>query len=68
MRPVRGNKDLYSFSGSCTKFTYSCSARQNLYQFFQSIFGLRADVEIGPNWADFDTSLSEAEIEYAAGV
>ena len=41
MRPIGGNKDLYCFSGPRTKFTYSCSARQNPYEFFQSIFGLR---------------------------
>ena len=34
MRPVGGNKDLYAFSEPCTKFTYSCSARQNPYEFF----------------------------------
>ena len=34
IRPVRGNKDLYGFSGPCTKLTYSCSARQNPYEFF----------------------------------
>ena len=28
------DKDLYCFSGSCTKFTYSCSARQILMSFF----------------------------------
>ena len=28
-RSVGGNKELYGFSGPCTKFTYSCSARQN---------------------------------------
>ena len=40
------------------------------YELYQSIFGLslRADAEIGPERSDFDTSLSEAEIEYAAGV
>ena len=30
-RPI---KDLYAFSGRCTKFRYSCSARQNTYEFF----------------------------------
>ena len=41
MRPVRGNKDLYCFSGPCTKFTYSCSARQILMSFFSgfSVWG-----------------------------
>ena len=38
------------------------------YELYQSTFGLRADAEIGPERSDFDTSLSEAEIEYAAGV
>ena len=38
------------------------------YVFFQSIFGLRADAEIGPLRSDFCTFLSEAEIEYATGV
>ena len=28
------DKDLYCFSESCTKFTDSCSARQNTYEFF----------------------------------
>ena len=28
------DKDLYCFSGSCTKFTYSCSARQIIMSFF----------------------------------
>ena len=37
------------------------------YELYQSIFGLRADAEIGPERSDFDP-LSEAEIEYAAGV
>ena len=27
-------KDLYAFSGRCTKFRYSCSARQNTFEFF----------------------------------
>ena len=43
MRPVGGNKELYAFSGPCTIFTYSCSARKNPYEFCQSIVGLRAD-------------------------
>ena len=34
MRPVGGNKDLYCFSGPCTIFTNSCSARQNPHEFF----------------------------------
>ena len=38
------------------------------YEFFQSIFGLRADAEIEPLRSDFCTFLSEAEIEYATGV
>ena len=38
------------------------------YELYQSIFGLRADAEIGPERSDFCTFLSEAEIEYAAGV
>ena len=41
------DKDLYGFSGPCTKFTYSCSARQNTCEFFQSIFGLR-DTRLSP--------------------
>ena len=40
------DKDLYGFSGPCTKLTYSCSARQTLMSFFPSSFGLRADVEL----------------------
>ena len=38
------------------------------YEFFQSIFGLRADVGICPQRAIPNMPLSEAEIEYAAGV
>ena len=28
------DKDLYCFSGSCTKFTYSCSARAKILMSF----------------------------------
>ena len=35
------DKDLYGFAGPWTKFTYSCSARQNTDEFVQPIFGLR---------------------------
>ena len=45
-----------------------CAPDSYRYELYQSIFGLRADAEIGPERSDFDTSLSEAEIEYAAGV
>ena len=38
------------------------------YEFFQSIFGLRAGGRICPLRANPATLLSEAEIEYAAGV
>ena len=31
------DKDLYCFSGSCTKFTYLCSARQIIMSFFSRI-------------------------------
>ena len=37
-------------------------------EFFQSIFGLRADVGICRLTANPNTPLSEAEIEYATGV
>ena len=40
--PVRRCYGTYCFSESCTKFTYSCSARQTSYEFLRSIFGLRA--------------------------
>eukprot|EP01048_Picozoa_sp_COSAG05_P019816 COSAG05_NODE_3208_length_2242_cov_3.339171_2_plen_93_part_00 len=46
----------HSVSGPCTKFTYSCSARQIIMSFAS----LRADVEIGPLRSDFDTRLSTA--------
>jgi len=38
-------EDLYICSGPCTKFTYSCSARQNPYEIFQSSLGLRLTAE-----------------------
>ena len=33
------------------------------YELYQSIFGLRADAEIGPERSDFDTSLSTALLQ-----
>ena len=45
------DKDLYCFSGSCTKFTYSCSARQILMSFISrfSVWGpMHQSVEFRP--------------------
>ena len=41
------DKDLYCFSGSCTKFKYSCSARQILMSFFSRISTLDSMAKCG---------------------
>ena len=57
------DKDLYYLSGSCTKFTYSCSARQLLMSFSGRFSVWRPMYK-----SDSGVPLSEAEIEYATRV
>ena len=49
-------KKSAGFTGSCTKVTDSCSARQNPYEFFQSIFGQYGRCD--------DTALTGCEIRH----